>query len=257
MSEQLQFRRGNTAAVTANFGAQGEIFINTDSWRPVVQDGVTPGGYTVALLADVVAASGSPYLPSGSVSMYLGATSPTGWLLCNGGAYSRTTYSALNTMAAASTASNSGAAILSIASPAVVTWANHNLVANQPIRFTTTGSLPSGVSAATTYYVLATGLTSGSFEFSPSAGGAAVNTSGTQSGTQTVTASYALPFGPGDGLTTFNVPNYQLQFPVGAGAFTGLTTKAVGAIGGVETVSLTSAQNGLHTHPDPGHTHSV
>ncbi|UOF78518.1 tail collar domain [Caudoviricetes sp.] len=34
-------------------------------------------------------------LPSGSVTMYVGATAPTGWLLCDGSAVSRTTYADL------------------------------------------------------------------------------------------------------------------------------------------------------------------
>jgi microcystin-dependent protein len=36
-------------------------------------------------------------VPTGSVSMYAGASSPTGWLLCQGQAVSRTTYAALYT----------------------------------------------------------------------------------------------------------------------------------------------------------------
>jgi microcystin-dependent protein len=35
------------------------------------------------------------YQPSGSVSLYAGATAPTGWLLCDGSAVSRTTYAEL------------------------------------------------------------------------------------------------------------------------------------------------------------------
>lgn len=35
------------------------------------------------------------YQPSGSVSLYAGSTAPTGWLLCDGSAVSRTTYSEL------------------------------------------------------------------------------------------------------------------------------------------------------------------
>jgi microcystin-dependent protein len=35
------------------------------------------------------------FLPSGSITMYGGAAAPTGWLLCDGSAVSRTTYSAL------------------------------------------------------------------------------------------------------------------------------------------------------------------
>ena len=51
--------------------------------------------------------------------------------------------------------------------------------------FSTTGSLPTGLSAGVTYYVLASGLTGSTFEVSATPNGTAVNTSGSQSGTQT------------------------------------------------------------------------
>ncbi len=74
---------------------------------------------------------------------------------------------------------------MTIASPAVVTWTAHGLTAGTPIRFKTTGTLPTGVSASVLYYVLATGLATDTFRFSTSVGGSAVNTTGSQSGTHT------------------------------------------------------------------------
>lgn len=76
---------------------------------------------------------------------------------------------------------------ISIASPGVVSWTNHRLKADTPYRFSTDGQLPSGIDADTTYYVLASGLTANSFEFAASIGGSAINTSGSQYGTQTAT----------------------------------------------------------------------
>lgn len=72
---------------------------------------------------------------------------------------------------------------ISIATPAVVTKANHGFSANDAITVTTTGALPTGLGGSNRYYVLATGLTADDFQFSLTAGGAAINTSGTQSGT--------------------------------------------------------------------------
>lgn len=79
---------------------------------------------------------------------------------------------------------------ISIASPAVVTATAHGLVAGDPIKFITrNGTLPTGITYPNgitttqgTYYVIATGLTANTFQFSATVGGAAVNTSGTQSG---------------------------------------------------------------------------
>lgn len=87
-----------------------------------------------------------------------------------------------------------GTATMTIASPCVVTFNSHGLTANDTIRFTTTGALPTGVVVGTVYYVMATGLTANTFQFSLTAGGGAVNTSGSQSGTHTLyrTTPYAV-----------------------------------------------------------------
>jgi hypothetical protein len=78
---------------------------------------------------------------------------------------------------------------ISIAAPGVVTWTGHGRSVNDTIRFTTTGALPTGLAINTTYYVK-TVLSANTFTVSTSAGGAAVTTSGTQSGTQTALVWY-------------------------------------------------------------------
>jgi hypothetical protein len=74
---------------------------------------------------------------------------------------------------------------VTIASPAVVSWTAHGLVAGTRIVFSTTGALPTGITAGTGYFVISAGLTANAFEFSTTLGGSAVNTSGSQSGTHT------------------------------------------------------------------------
>ena len=72
---------------------------------------------------------------------------------------------------------------VTIASPAVVT-STINLLENTPIIITNSGypsALPTGLSVGTTYYVKGTGGTT--FNLALTAGGSAINTSGTQSGT--------------------------------------------------------------------------
>lgn len=76
---------------------------------------------------------------------------------------------------------------ITIGSPAVVTWAGHGLVAGDPIRPSTTGALPTGLTAGTIYYVL--NPTTDNFLVSATPGGAAIATSGTQSGVHTMTAT--------------------------------------------------------------------
>lgn len=81
---------------------------------------------------------------------------------------------------------------MTIASPCVVTLSGHGLSANDMVVFTTTGALPTGITAGQVYYVISAGLTSSAFEFSATEGGSAVNTSGSQSGTHTLTSEFVL-----------------------------------------------------------------
>lgn len=82
---------------------------------------------------------------------------------------------------------------VTIASPGVVTWTDHGLQAGSSVVFTTTGALPTGITAGTRYYVISTGLTTSAFQFSASEGGTAVNTSGSQSGVHTGTSNPVYP----------------------------------------------------------------
>ena len=77
-------------------------------------------------------------------------------------------------------------ATMTIASPAVVTLTAHGLLAGDKIYFTTTGALPTGVTANTAYYVISAGLATDTFRFSATSGGSAVDTSGSQSGVHTL-----------------------------------------------------------------------
>lgn len=81
--------------------------------------------------------------------------------------------------------SRTAAVTMTIASPAVVTWVAHGFSAGDKVLFRTTGALPTGIVAETVYFVIAAGLGADVFEVSATSGGAAIDTSGTQSGTHT------------------------------------------------------------------------
>lgn len=100
----------------------------------------------------------------------------------------------------------SAAVTISIASPAVVTWNAHGLAAGSPVSFATTGALPTGIVAGTTYYVA--NPTTNTFQLAQTAGGTPIGTSGTQSGTQT--ASYA--YSTGNAVASGGV-NYYCILP--------------------------------------------
>lgn len=80
----------------------------------------------------------------------------------------------------------SSAVTISIASPAVITWVQHNLTSDDVVKFTTTGALPTGITAGTAYYVKP--ISADTFQICSTAGGkngTSINTSGSQSGAHT------------------------------------------------------------------------
>jgi hypothetical protein len=83
-------------------------------------------------------------------------------------------------------AATSAAVTISNASPGVITWTGHGLEVNTPVVFTTTGGLPTGLTAGTTYYVK-TVLDADTFTVAATPGGAAINTSSAGSGVHTAT----------------------------------------------------------------------
>lgn len=84
---------------------------------------------------------------------------------------------------------------ISVADPGVVTWpGGHGLEANSPVMFSPEGGdLPTGLSADTVYYVVASGLTPTTFSVSATPGGAAIET--TEAGTATSITATAQPAG--------------------------------------------------------------
>lgn len=79
---------------------------------------------------------------------------------------------------------------ITIASPGVVTWAAHQLFDGDPVRLSTTGALPTGLTAGTVYYVKSPATNT--LQLAATPGGAAINTSGIQSGVHTMTATSRL-----------------------------------------------------------------
>src|SRR3990172_2608011 len=80
--------------------------------------------------------------------------------------------------------SPSATVTMTIASPCVITWTAHGLVDDDIVIFTTTGALPTGVTAGQHYYVRV--LTSNTFNVSEKQlNFLEITTSGTQSGTHT------------------------------------------------------------------------
>jgi hypothetical protein len=104
---------------------------------------------------------------------------------------------------------NGSIVTMTIATPCVVT-ASVNLADGTPITFSTTGWLPTGLLPGVTYYTKY--VTASTFNLAATSGGASINTTGTQSGAQTINANGILlsSLTGADGYT----PLYQNYFTV-------------------------------------------
>ena len=80
---------------------------------------------------------------------------------------------------------------ISVGSPAVITKSAHGLQSGATIRFTTTGTLPTGIEADKDYYVLGQNITANTFRVEETLGsGVAVTTTGAGSGTHSYQRLY-------------------------------------------------------------------
>jgi len=109
---------------------------------------------------------------------------------------------------------------MTIASPGVITWTSHGLSNGTRVYLTTTGALPTGLSASTAYYVV--NASTNTFQLAATVGGTAINTSGSQSGTHTAT----VPFLKSSDYTDVAAP---LAVYSGIGSVVSGTTNTAGA----------------------------
>jgi hypothetical protein len=80
---------------------------------------------------------------------------------------------------------SSAVVTVTIAVPGVFTDAAHGLSIGDQVSFATTGALPTGLVAGTTYFVAAAGFAAGAYSVAATSGGSAITTTGTQSGVHT------------------------------------------------------------------------
>lgn len=166
-------------------------------------------------------------VPAATIIESAALSAPDGWLSCDGAAVSRTTYSTLYNAITAS----KGTVTITSANPGVVSLTAHGFSTGSCIELTTTGTLPTNLSANTNYYVIYVGADS--FRLATSAAnaiaGTAIDTSGgSPSGTHTL--RYC-PFGISTSAN-FLLPNRAAVVGVGAGSQT-INTRAKTAVLGL------------------------
>lgn len=194
-------------------------------------------------------------VPPGTLAGYGGTTAPTGWLLAYGQAIARASYVDLF----AAIVPSIGTFTVTLATPGVFTLTAHGLVTGDQVYLTTTGALPTGLSANTLYYVVK--IDANTFNLATSRANAyaatKIATSGSQSGTHTLRSC---PYGLGDGTSTFNVPDARGRVLAGNDLM-GLTAASrlalarsqgtygnLGATGGAESHVIIEAELASHTH---------
>lgn len=192
--------------------------------------------YIIARQLNVPTPTTANDVPTGTIIQNV-SPNVGGYLLCNGSNYNRTDYSALFNLLN----TEKGICTIVISTPAVITLTNHGLTTGQKVYFTTTGALPTGLSANTTYWVNVTGTNTFNLAISYAnlITATYINTSGTQSGVHTV----FLTIGNVSSATTFNVPDYQGKVLANAS-----TNHGIGKFTGAETHTLTINEMPSHNH---------
>lgn len=131
---------------------------------------------------------------------------------------------------------------VTIASPGVVTWTASNLGLGNVVYFTTTGALPTGLTASTPYFVIPVNANSFQLATTPAnaIAGTAINTSGSQSGTHTGFNAYPLTAGSGSnvGFLNLSAGNWDVSCNV---TFNGAASTTVS----YAEVSINTASNSI------------
>lgn len=168
------------ATITPDFSLNNSFIVLLGGNRTLANPTNLIVGVTEAFSIDIIQdATGSRTLAYDWGYNFAGGTAPT---LSTPGATRDTLYGTVKTY-------NSGTVTITIANPGVVSFTAHGFYTGQKIQITTTGALPTGLTASTTYFVIK--VDANSFQLATSltnaAAGTAINTTGSQSGVHTLT----------------------------------------------------------------------
>lgn len=133
---------------------------------------------------------------------------------------------------------------ITIATPGVITWTAHGMTGACPVVLTTTGALPTGLTASTVYYVIPSSITTNTFTLATTVAnalaGTAIATSGTQSGTQTGTGGNALSTTTAADITGLSLSQGLWECRGKVGRTLGASTSVTKLVGGISATTATA-----------------
>jgi len=136
--------------------------------------------------------NGIPWLPSGIILPFAASSAPTGWLECDGGDTSMTTYEDLYDIITNDYGLNTGIVTTFANATEVATSNGHGFSENDIVELTNSGgALPTGLSADTKYFAIT--VTTNTFQLATSSGGSATPFSDDGSGTSRTHAEMKVP----------------------------------------------------------------
>lgn len=214
----------------------------TGAGTPSIVNVLSPNTFQIAGMT-ITAAN---LVPAGMEAPYAGITVPAGWLWEDGSAYSRTTYSGLLAALTATCTGNT-----------------HTTTTLDSLSVDLRGK---GLEGA---YIEGTGIPTGT-TISSIDSATSLTLSVAATGTASGVSIRALPWGQGDGSTTFNVPDRRYRAWVGrdnmnnnpAGRSSAFAGTKLNTAGGEESHTLTLAETPSHTisgttsNDSPDHTHN-
>ena len=127
-----------------------------------------------------------------------------------------------------------------------ITITSHGLSNNDPVQFSSTGTLPTGLSSGITYYVVSS--TSNTFKVSATSGGAAVDITGGGSGTHTVSAGDIIISTSATSFTNNNILVQVFELDSGASEYYRIFPDvSIDNSTGTVTVSHTNSESSIIT----------
>jgi microcystin-dependent protein len=197
---------------------------------------------------------GTSLTPTGMVSMYMGTSAPSGWLLMDGASNSCTGGSAANanlctqliSLVASVNYKGTGTVVTVDDTSNEIIHTTHGHSVNDRVHFNTSVTLPAPLAAATVYCIIS--ITADRYKISTTCGGAEVDITTTGTGVQSDYFNFVTPDARGRNV-------------LGTGTGAGLTARVIGATGGEENHLLTGNESGTSVHghniTDSGHQHNI